>query len=457
MIKKITIVFLFALSLAASGMAQNPARNPAQNPAWTVAGATPSSEKPEDLRRKTFDIVWRTVKDKHFDPTLGGVNWDKVREQYEPRAAAAASDPELYRVLQEMLGELHQSHFNIIPPEAIIPEEEKQPGGGIGIELRMIDGAAVITRVEPDSPAFRAGLRAGFVIRKAGGKSVEQFIQQFAKSNPVNQSGVNQSGALKAVRITRRILGEIDGEPGTMAQLSILDGRNMPREVAVARERLKGELSPPMGNFPPQYTEFESKRLDGNIGYIRFNIFTTPVIGMVRQAIRNLHDADALVFDLRGNPGGVGGIAVSIAGQLVEKGGSLGTMKTRTSEIKFAVFPQQNAYAGPVAILLDGMSGSTSEIFAAGMQELGRAVVVGERSAGACLPSHFQKLPTGAIFQFAVADFKTPKGILVEGRGVTPDTEVKWNRASLLAGRDAQLDAAIERVQRLRRKSRAVQ
>jgi len=443
MIKRITIVFLFVLSLAASGMAQTPAQI-----------ATPSSEGPADLRRQTFDIVWRTVKEKHFDPTLGGVNWDKVREQYEPRAAAAAGDQELYRVLQEMLGELHQSHFNIIPPEAVISpeaisEDEKQPGGGIGIELRMIDGAAVITRVEPDSSAFRAGLRTGFVIGKAGGKSVEQFIEEFAKSN--------QSPVLKAVRITRRILGEINGEPGTMAHLTILDGGNRPREARVARERLKGELSPPLGNFPPQYTEFESKRLDGDIGYIRFNTFTMPVIGKVRQAIRDLHDADGLIFDLRGNPGGVGGIAVSIGGQLVEKAGSLGTMKTRTSEVKFALFPQQNAYAGPVAILMDGMSGSTSEVFAAGMQELGRAVVVGERSAGACLPSYFQKLPTGAIFQFAVADFKTPKGILVEGRGVAPDLEVKWNRASLLAGRDAQLDAAIERVQRLRRKSRAAQ
>ncbi|MGH9846261.1 MAG: S41 family peptidase [Blastocatellia bacterium] len=440
MMKKLALVWLFALSLATGGMAQIPTP--------VVVGAPPSGEKPEDLRRKTFDIVWQTVKDKHFDPRLGGVNWDRVRGQYEPRAAAATSDPELYRVLQEMLGELHQSHFNIIPPEAIIPEEEKQPGGGIGIELRMIDGAAVITRVEPDSPAFRAGLRTGFVIKKAGGKSVEQFAGQVARSN--------QSEAMNAVRITRRILGEVNGEPGTTTLLTVLDGRNTPREAAVGRERLKGELSPPLGNFPPQYTEFESKRLGGNIGYIRFNIFTTPVIGMVRQAIRDLRDTDGLVFDLRGNPGGVGGIAVSIGGQLVAKGGSFGTMKMRTSEVKFAVFPQQDAYAGPVAILMDGMSASTSEIFAAGMQELGRAIVVGERSAGACLPSYFQKLPTGAIFQFAVADFKTPKGILVEGRGVTPDLEVKWNRASLLAGRDAQLDAAIERLQRLRRKSRAI-
>jgi carboxyl-terminal processing protease len=128
--------------------------------------------------------------------------------------------------------------------------------------------------------------------------------------------------------------------------------------------------------------------------------------------------------------------------------------------LKFVIFPQANPYPGPVVILIDGLSGSTSEVFASGMQEMGRAVVVGERSAGAALPSFFQKLPTGALFEFAIADFKTPKGVLIEGRGVIPDVEVKLDRASLLAGRDAQLDAAVEQArqspQKLQQKNRAV-
>jgi carboxyl-terminal processing protease len=438
--KRILSVWFLAMALGITVAAQTPAP-------VTVSAST--TENPDSLRRQTFDIVWRTVKDKHFDPSLGGVNWDQVRARYEPLAAAAKNDADLYRVLQEMLGELHQSHFNIIPPEAVLSEDEKQPGGGIGIELRVIDGAAVITRVEPGSPAFRAGLRTGFAIRLVGEKPVTHYIEQIAKSN--------QSASLKAVRLTHRIMSEINGEPGTTVTLNVLVGTHTFLDMTVTRERLKGELSPPLGNFPPQYTEFESKRLDGAIGYIRFNVFSTPVIGKVRQAIRDHADAEALIFDLRGNPGGVGGIATSIGGQLVDKSGALGTMKMRASEIKFVLFPQINPYLGPVAILMDALSGSTSEVFAAGLQELGRAVVVGETSAGACLPSYFQKLPTGAIFQFAVADFKTPKGILVEGRGVTPDLEVKWNRASLLAGRDAQLDAAIGRLRQLRLKSRAVQ
>ena len=123
-------------------------------------------------------------------------------------------------------------------------------------------------------------------------------------------------------------------------------------------------------------------------------------------------------------------------------------MQLRRGYTNFAVFPQPPIYKGPVAVLIDSGSASTSEIFAAGMQDLGRAVIVGERSAGAALPSIFTKLPTGALFQYAIGDFKTPKGVLIEGRGVAPDVEVKLNRAELLRGRDSQLDKAVEQIQK---------
>jgi len=419
------------------------------SPAQTVIGSAASNEKNNSLHQQTFDIVWRTVKEKHFDPTFGAVDWDKVREKYAPRAAAAKSDQELYRALQEMLGELRQSHFNIIPPEAVIPEDQKEPSnGGIGIDLRLVDGAAVITRVEPDSSAAKAGLRSGFVIKQIDDKTVEQIVESLAKSA--------DRAELKNVRATRRVLAAINGDPGTTVKIVYLDGQDRKSAGAITRENLKGELSPKLGNFPPQYTEFEAKRLPGDIGYIRFNVFVLPVMEKVKAAVREFSDASGLIFDLRGNPGGVGAMAPGIAGLLTTQAATLGTMKSRTNELKFVVFPQSNSFTGPVAILIDGGSGSTSEIFSGGMQEMGRAVVVGERSAGACLPSYFHKLPTGAIFQFAVADFKTPKGVLIEGRGVTPDIEVKWNRASLLAGRDAQLDVAVEQIRQSQRKSRAV-
>ena len=143
-------------------------------------------------------------------------------------------------------------------------------------------------------------------------------------------------------------------------------------------------------------------------------------------------------------------MATGIDGMLETKQTTLGVMKMRTSQVNFITFPQSGAYSGPVVILMDGGSASTSEVFAAGMQELGRARIVGERSAGAALPSVFTKLPTGALLQYAVADFRTPKGVLIEGRGVMPDREVNLTRRTLLEGRDTQLEAAIDQIKKER-------
>jgi carboxyl-terminal processing protease len=402
-----------------------------------------------ELRQETFDIVWSTVKEKHFDPTLGGLDWYKVREQYAPKAAAAKSNAEFYAVLRQMLGELHQSHFNIIPPEAVVNDESPEPkGGSIGIDLRLIDGQALITRVEEGSRAASAGLRPGFIVKKVDDTPVEQVVARFTKSS--------ESQAMIALRIIRTLLARVDGAPNTTVRITYLNERDESLEATVAREKLKGEMSPPFGNFPPQYTEFETRRLAGGIGYIRFNVFVMLLMDRIRTAIRSMSDAPGIIIDLRGNPGGFGGMAPGIAGQLAKEQASLGDMKGRGGHPQhFVFFPQAKAYLGPVVILTDGESGSTSEIFAGGMQELGRAVVVGERTLGAALPSIFFKLPTGALFQYAIADFKTPKGTLIEGRGVAPDVEVKLTRRSLLEGRDAQLDAAIEQIQKQSKQRKA--
>src|SRR5262249_24493390 len=145
---------------------------------------------------------------------------------------------------------------------------------------------------------------------------------------------------------------------------------------------------------------------------------------------------------LRGNPGGVGGMASGLAGWLFKEKTSLGTMKSRTAETNFFVYPQENPFLGRVVVLTDSGSASTSEVFAAGLQDLGRAKIVGETSAGAVLPSYFEKLPSGALFQYAITDYKSPNKVLLEGRGVKPDIEVNLTRQSLLEGRDVFIETA---------------
>src|SRR4029450_6645469 len=144
---------------------------------------------------------------------------------------------------------------------------------------------------------------------------------------------------------------------------------------------------------------------------------------------------------------------MGIAGYFTPNRDTLGLMKTKamTEPLKFNANPRLvNAdgqrvepYAGPVAILVDGLTGSASECFAGGMQSLGRARVFGQTSMGRALPALFDRLPNGDVLLHAWGDFVTGTGVRIEGRGVVPDVPVALTRASLLDGRDATLEAAL--------------
>ena len=407
----------------------------------TIAKSATSREATPELRRETFEIVWRTIKEKHFDPKLNGVDWDKVHAIYAPRVNRVKNDDEFYKLLQEMLGELHQSHFVVLPPEFTHkPESKEEVEAGLGIGIRVIDEQVVIWRVLPDSPAARAGLKPGFTIKEIDGQSVEKI------STPIKKR--RESPASIRERIIDEIAERFLGAAGSSVRLIYLDGSDHKHDLKIKREVLKGEMSPPVGDFPSFLTEFESKRLADGIGYIRFNFFHPVLNQRIREAVRSMSDAPGIIIDLRGNPGGFDGVGKGLAGFFLDKKTSLGTSRSREGYENYVVYPLKNPYTGPVVILVDSMSGSASESFSGGMQSIGRAVVMGETSGGGDLDASVDKLPTGALLLYAYADFMTAKGVSLEGRGVTPDIEVKLTRASLLSGNDSQLEAAINYIKK---------
>lgn len=412
-----------------------------------TAANSKEAAKPEaaELRRQSFEKVWTTINEKHYDPTFGGVDWKKARVDYEPKALAAKSERDFNQVLNQMLGELKLSHFVVYQPSAVI-ENNKISAGVVGIELKWIDNQAVISRIETASPAKLANLKTGFVIGKIGGKTVGELLAPVEKFLAER----NLPEAQKRILRAQVLLSFINGDTATKVKIEALDGKNQLQTFEVARAERKGEMSPAVGNFPPQEIVFEAKRLADGIGYIRFNIWVIPQMPKIREAIRSMQDAPGIIFDLRGNPGGIVGMAPGIAGYLTDKQTSLGTMKGRDNETKFIVYPQTAPYAGKVVIMIDGGSGSTSEVFAAGMQEIERSKVVGETSAGQILVSLFEQLPTGAIFQRAISDYKSPKKILIENRGVIPDTEIKLTRQTLLDGRDIQIEEAVKQIKNVK-------
>jgi carboxyl-terminal processing protease len=215
------------------------------------------------------------------------------------------------------------------------------------------------------------------------------------------------------------------------------------------------------------YSNFESRSIarpgGGTVGLIRFNLWMIAITQPFDQAIERFRNADGIIIDLRGNLGGLAGMILGLSGHFLKERVSLGTLKMRDSELHFFTNPRLvnpagervEPYAGPVAILIDDLTMSAGEIFAGGMQAVGRARLFGETTGGQALPAIWDKLPNGDLLYHAFGDFVTASGARVEGKGVEPDEIVPLKRADLLGGRDAAQAAAIRWIEASRRQPNA--
>ncbi|MBV9924402.1 MAG: PDZ domain-containing protein [Acidobacteria bacterium] len=399
--KRLLCTILILLSAHAAAAAQTPAKKP---------------DAAAELRRKTFEKVWETVRDKFYDPNFNGVDWGEVRERYAPQVAAVKTDAELYDLLRKMLSELKVSHMGVITPDAL--RQMTAPPVTTGLGLRNVEGRVVVVRVLPGSPAEREGLRPGFVVEKVGGAAVKDLDDA---------------------------LGKLHGPANTKVVVTILNERDEAKDVALERVALgRGEVERTNFGGMSLYALFESRRLEGGVGYIRFTSFIPALNRKIHEAVASMLDAPGLVIDLRGNGGGDDSVAVDLAGLLFDRPVQLMVTRARKGEdFYYKARPSKRPYLGPVVVLVDGASGSASEQLTAGLQEAGRAYVVGHTTAGDDMDAELEGLPTGAYLIYAAGLPHTPKGLVVEGHGVKPDLEVNLTRAGLLRGQDAQLDAAL--------------
>lgn len=406
--------------------------------------ATIDETNVSQIRQRTFDRVWNIVNERHFDPTFGGVDWGKVRESYKSPAMSAKTNEEFHAVLNQMLGELNQSHFSIYT-QASESELTKCNDGIIGAEVKFLDTKVVINRIETNSPSEKAGLKMGFEIVKINNREIAEILL------PVETSftGRKLSENLKRTYRERVINRSLCGKPETNVTVEALNKQNKAQSFSLTRVAFKGEIEKVAEGLPPFKLQFEAKRLESNIGYISFNVWLPKQANRVRDAIVSMRDTKGIIIDLRNNSGGQGNLVNTVGGALFSDRVSFGKTKTRFGGGDFWVIPQSKIFSGKIVILTNNGTGSTSEIFAGGMKDLGRAEIIGERTAGAVLPATIEKLPTGANFMYAIADYRTPSGILLEGRGVEPDVEVKLTRPSLLEGRDLQLEEAVKTLRKV--------
>jgi len=398
----------------------------------------------------SFDAAWQTINDTFYDPHFGGLDWASVRAELRPKAEAAASLDAVRRVIREMLARLKQSHFQLLPSTAMA-DEQVSGSAIVPIDIRVAHDAGngssgapflIVTRV--DVEAERAGLRPGDVITRIDSSDVSQWIDTI--------SGIDDVRA-RDLELWKKAMRALYGPDGSAAALAV--GRPAGTQVIrVARLREKGEIVT-LGNLPPLHVRVTSTEArtpaHKRVGLIGFNIWMTAIDAPIAAAIDRYRKSDGLILDLRGNPGGLVGLMRGLSGHFFREPVLLGTSRTRDASLEFRANPRivtadgrrVEPYAGPLAILVDGLTGSASECFAAALQGLGRARIFGQPTMGQALPASTRRLSDGDVLLYAIGDFLTGTGRRIEADGVTPDEIIPLSVESYRASADPVLAAAL--------------
>jgi carboxyl-terminal processing protease len=407
-----------------------------------VAAAAQLAPETRQLNIDSFEYVWKTIRDRHFDPTLGGLDWQAVHDELRPKVENAQSIDEARGAMIDMISRLRQSHFAIIPAGVYenieAPAGKGDRGGSTGLQIRVIDGKAIVTSILPGTPAERAGIRPGWEIRSVKGEEIPPLFPPIEKEFEKNPR--------RDFYLWYAARARMGGSIGDTIAAIFMDEKDRPTEKTMILEEPKGKRVI-FGNLPAFYLTFRADTLRDDIGYFTFSTFFDPITLMPAfgNAMQSFTKAPGIIIDVRGNPGGIAGICLGMAGWFVEeKNVAMGTMRTRSDTLKLVINPRARAYRGPIAILVDGLSGSSSEIFAGGVQGLPRVRIFGSRTAGATLPSMAERLPNGDGFQYAFASYISRNGIELEGEGVSPDVEILPTREALLEGRDPAIEAAVD-------------
>lgn len=437
----------------------------------------PSEEKPVSANVKAFLEAWSIVNSSYFDATFGGLDWERVKAEYLPRAEAANTEAEIDDLILEMVGKLGKSHFGVIPASfyrslsvarkvsaeregysgdrsgvfrtegkgtglpiefELSEEDDPKPGRfGIGIELRSMGGKYVIVSVLPGSSAALAGVKPGYILDEISGIPLNVLSETITQAAP----NVRHLDRMLPTAIKMWLL---DRDYALNVKIVCLDEHDQRKEFDLPRQPLNGEMVSLGGLMPQVLLEYSVADLNGDVGYVKFNVFSLQVLSKFCDSITAFSKKKALVVDLRGNMGGLLQSARGLSGMMEPREAPFGISVFRGES---SVIPTDNKvkkFNGRVVILVDDQSMSAAELLSAALQDNARAVVVGQNTAGEALPSMAVKLANGSVMQYPIADFLRPNGTSVEAVGVQPDVVVPIDRIGLLTGKDQVIEKALQ-------------
>ncbi len=321
---------------------------------------------------------------------LFGDVFERVRADYVEKTG----DKELIEAaIQGMLSSL-DPHSSYLSKENFQEMQVQTQGefGGLGIEVTMEQGVVKVVSPIDDTPAAKAGIRAGDLIIALDGEPV---------------TGLSLSEAVDQMR----------GKVGTEIQLTIRRGQREPFKVTIERKKITIQ-------------SVRSKTF-GDVGYLRittFNEQTQPGLEKEIAAIKDElgSDVQGYVIDLRNNPGGLLDQAISVADSFLKQGEVVSTRGRDAEDSQ-----RYNAENGdmtngqPLVVLINGGSASASEIVAGALQDHGRAIVLGTQSFGKGSVQTIIPLPGHGAMRLTTARYYTPSGRSIQAKGIAPDITVE--------------------------------
>ncbi|MCK5126403.1 MAG: hypothetical protein KAR42_09120 [candidate division Zixibacteria bacterium] len=389
----------------------------------------------DDSRQETFNTVWQTVNETFPDSAFGGKNWESIKSTYEQNLSGITSDSEICSLINKMLFELNVSHTFIGPISEIQQKASPymfQPGSP-GFDIRILDDEVIVTRI--DNPQVeKSGLQPGCELVSIDGYPVEEIISEASLMPPYNNR-------YKHFLQTEEVLRHLYGQPESTFQIEYEDVNGSVQSqkiIRIAREN-SIVLAP---EIPPIYLECEWRKLENEVGYLRFNAFQPENPTEVLAALDSLSDSKGLILDLRGNNGGSTSAQQAIGGRFFADTVAAAIIGTRHNDDTLYYYGSHDTLTGPVVILVDEVSISAAEMFPAAMQSLNRATIIGAQTPGAVMGGDLIFLNDSLCLVHPIFSVKTVQGIMLEGQGVIPDIEIALNKELLSKGIDTQLEAA---------------
>jgi carboxyl-terminal processing protease len=336
-----------------------------------------------------------------------------------------AVDPNalLNGAIQGQIDALGDAHTVYISPEDMALGVDIIAGTfeGIGAQVDQdpVTGEIVIVAPFRDSPAEKAGIRAGDVILAVDGESTE---------------GWSVAEAVKRIR----------GEGGTDVTLTIAHPDGGSEDIVVTRATIE---------IPTVYAaevEDENGEVVQDLAYLEIQQFTNETVGDLSEELNRVVDEGykGLILDLRRNPGGGLDATVEVADMFLDGGLVLTQVDRDGGRKEFNATGGGEAVDLPVVILVSKGSASGSEVLAGALRDHGRATLIGEQTFGKGSVNHLRELSNGGALYVTIARWLTPNGEQIEGVGLVPDVPVALSEDDIANNRDVQLYAAIDELQK---------